>query len=178
VLNPAIIGDMLRPEQRGTAMATLMLAPLLGGAIGPAIAGAIAQSIGWRRILWIGAGISGVCQLAFFFFLRETYKISILKRRLKKERRASYVSIVDPEKESASKTIWRAIKRPATVLWDSFVLQILSLYGALIFSFFYIMATTLPLILETEYGFSPASTGSSMIIFSKHPHPSLQNPSS
>jgi MFS family permease len=167
VLNPAIIGDMLPPDQRGTAMATLMLAPLLGGAVGPAIAGAIAQSIGWRRILWVGAGIAGICELAFLLTLRETYKISILKRRLKKERRASYVSIVDPEKESATKTIWRSIKRPATVFGDSFVLQILSLYGSLIFTFFYIMATTLPSILESEYGFSPASTGSAFLSFSK-----------
>jgi MFS family permease len=170
VLNPAIIGDMLPPEQRGTAMATLMLAPLLGGAVGPAIAGAIAQSIGWRRILWIGAGIAGICELAFLLALRETYKITILKRRLKRERRASYVSIVDPEKESATKTIWRSIKRPASVFGDSIVLQILSLYGSLIFSFFYIMATTLPVILESEYGFSPASTGSAFLSFSKLPY--------
>jgi hypothetical protein len=160
---------MLPPEQRGTAMATLMLAPLLGGAVGPAIAGAIAQSIGWRRILWVGAGIAGVCELAFLLALRETYKITILKRRLKKERRDSYVSIIDPEKESATKTIWRSIKRPATVFGDSIVLQILSLYGSLIFTFFYIMATTLPSILESEYGFSPASTGSAFLSFSKLP---------
>lgn len=167
VLNPAIIGDMLAPEHRGTAMATLMVAPLLGGAIGPAIAGAIAQTIGWRRILWIGAGIAGICELAFLLTLRETYKITILRSRLKKERRASFVSIIDPEKESATTTIWRSIKRPATVFCDSFVLQILSLYGCLVFTFFYIMATTLPSVLESQYGFSPASTGSAFLSFSK-----------
>ncbi|QDS71199.1 hypothetical protein FKW77_010266 [Venturia effusa] len=166
VLNPAIIGDMLPPEQRGTAMATLMIAPLLGGAVGPAIAGAIAQSIGWRRILWLGAGIATICELVFSLTLRETYKITILKTRLKKERRASYVSVVNPEKESATKTIWRSIKRPATVFADSLVLQILSLYGCIVFSFFYIMATTLPSVLESEYGFSPASTGSAFLSFS------------
>lgn len=167
---------MLPPEQRGTAMATLMIAPLLGGAVGPAIAGAIAQTIGWRRILWLGAGIAGVCELAFLLTLRETYKITILRSRLKRERRDSYVSIVDPEKESATRTIWRSIKRPATVFADSLVLQILSLYGCLVFSFFYIMATTLPSVLETEYNFSPASTGSAFLSFSKskNPHPKPQ----
>lgn len=167
VLNPAIIGDMLPPEQRGSAMALLMIAPLLGGAVGPAIAGAIAQTIGWRRILWIGAGIATICELAFLLALRETYKMTILRSRLKKERRASYVSIIDPEKESATKTIWRSIKRPATVFADSLVLQILSLYGCLVFSFFYIMATTLPSVLESEYDFSPASTGSAFLSFSR-----------
>ncbi|KAE9992309.1 hypothetical protein Vi05172_g12231 [Venturia inaequalis] len=166
VLNPAIIGDMLPPEQRGTAMATLMLAPLLGGAVGPALAGLVAETIGWRRILWLGAGIACLCELAFLLALRETYKIAILRSRLKRERRASHVSILDPEKESATVTIWRSIKRPATVFADSLVLQILSLYGCLVFSFFYIMATTLPPVLESKYGFSPASTGSAFLSFS------------
>lgn len=148
-------------------MATLMLAPLLGGAVGPALAGLVAETIGWRRILWLGAGIACLCELAFLLALRETYKISILRSRLKRERRASHVSIVDPEKESATVTIWRSIKRPATVFADSLVLQILSLYGCLVFSFFYIMATTLPPVLESKYGFSPASTGSAFLSFSK-----------
>ncbi|KAK5094751.1 hypothetical protein LTR24_003451 [Lithohypha guttulata] len=34
VLNPAIVGDIYLPDQRGSAMSLIMLAPLLGGAIG------------------------------------------------------------------------------------------------------------------------------------------------
>lgn len=35
VLNPAIVGDMFPSENRGSAMAAMMLAPLIGGAMGP-----------------------------------------------------------------------------------------------------------------------------------------------
>jgi MFS family permease len=172
VLNPAIIGDMLPPEHRGSAMATLMLAPLLGGAVGPAIAGAIAQTIGWRRVLWMAALIAGICELAFLLLLRETYKIRILKRRVARLKTKSndlaVKIILDAEEESTSVAIWRSIKRPAAVFTGSFVLQILSLYGAVMFTFFYIMSTNLPDILQDVYGFDPASTGSSFLSFSKY----------
>jgi MFS family permease len=171
VLNPAIIGDMLPPEQRGSGMAVLMLAPLLGGALGPAIAGAIAQTIGWRRVLYIAALLAGVCELAFLLLLRETYKIRILRRRaarrIKESHDLSLQAAFDAEYESTTIVIWRSVKRPAAVFFGSFVLQIISLYGSLVFSFFYVMSTTLPDILQDIYGFSPASTGSAFLTFSK-----------
>ena len=58
VLNPAIIGDIFSSESRGSGMSLIMLAPLLGGAVGPAISGLIAESLGWRKILWMSAALS------------------------------------------------------------------------------------------------------------------------
>jgi MFS family permease len=172
VLNPAIIGDMLLPEQRGSAMSTLMLAPLLGGAVGPAISGAIAETIGWRQVLWGAALIAGVCEIAFLLLLRETYKTKILKRRaavLKRERSDLALKVVcKEEEEDTAKAVWLSIKRPAAVFRGSFVLQILSLYGAFMFAFFYVMTTTLPDILQDVYGFAPVETGSSFLIFSEY----------
>ncbi|KAF7864105.1 hypothetical protein EAF04_007070 [Stromatinia cepivora] len=170
VLNPAIIGDMLPPDQRGSAMATLMLAPLLGGAIGPAITGAIAQSIGWRNVLWFAAGMAGVCELSFVFLLRETYKTRILQRRITRLQKdnddLALKAVVEEECEHTAVAIWKAIKRPAAVFGGSFVLQILSFYGAIMFTFYYIMSTTLPEVLKNVYGFPPATIGSSFFAFS------------
>lgn len=172
VLNPAIVGDILPPKMRGSAIGIIMLMSLVGGAVGPAFAGFIAQSIGWRQILWISALLAGISELVFLLLLRETYTPTILKRRA-----AQYLKEhIEPslntdtkvvlETESSTRVIWRSIKRPATVLFDSFVLQILSLYGALIFTFFYILSTTLPDILHDIYHFPIASTGSSFLTFS------------
>ncbi|KAF4627659.1 hypothetical protein G7Y89_g10495 [Cudoniella acicularis] len=52
------------------------------------------------------------------------------------------------------------------MMLDSSVLQIMSFYGGLIFTFYYILATTLPGILTDVYGFSPALTGYSFLTFS------------
>lgn len=72
VLGPAVVGDILPSESRGKGMSAVMLAPLLGGAVGPAIAGAIAETAGWREVLYLAAGLAGVCELAFLTLFRET----------------------------------------------------------------------------------------------------------
>ncbi|RDW65111.1 hypothetical protein BP6252_10762 [Coleophoma cylindrospora] len=173
VLNPAIIGDMFAPEARGAGMSLIMLSPLLGGAIGPAISGTIAETLGWRMILWISAGLAIICEVAFFMLLRETYKVPILQRRaarLRKETKDESLKCAweteTTGKAAGSSALKAAIKRPLLVMWDSSVLQILSFYGGLVFTVYYVMATTLPTILREVYGFSSAWIGYSFLAFS------------
>ncbi|KAK4541442.1 hypothetical protein LTR36_008043 [Oleoguttula mirabilis] len=171
VLNPAIVGDIFPTESRGSAMSLMMLAPLIGGAVGPAIAGAIAQSTGWRQIMWMSIILATVCEVCFLTLFRETYQVAILRRRaarLREERQDETLKTAFDGKggKGAESVIWTAIARPARVFSSSFVLQILSLYGAVIFSFFYVMSTTLPEILQNEYHMPPALIGSSFLSFS------------
>lgn len=161
VLNPAIIGDMFRSEQRGSAMSVVMFAPLLGGAIGPAISGAIAENYGWRATMWLAIALAIICEIVFLTCFRETYKITVLAKR--------GVSVSDNTESPISETdlgLLASIMRPVKVYWSSFVLQILSLYGALVFTFFYVMSTTLPDILRYRYNFTPAMIGSAFLSFS------------
>lgn len=174
VLGPAIIGDIFPSEQRSSGMSLIMLAPLLGGAIGPAISGAIAASLGWRKILWISAVLAIVCEILFFTLLQETYKVSILQRRaarLRKEMNDETLKCEFDEEEEGAKSACSAlgttIKRPLSVVWDSFVLKIVALHGGLVFTSYYILATTLPGILKDIYGFSPPMIGLSFLAFSK-----------
>ncbi|KAK5122287.1 hypothetical protein LTR85_004198 [Meristemomyces frigidus] len=170
VLNPAVVGDLFPTESRGSAMSLVMLAPLIGGAVGPAIAGAIAQSTGWRQILWMSMILAVVCEVCFLTLFRETYQIPILRRRAARLREEmqdeALKTAFDTKGKRAESVIWTSIARPARVLHSSFVLQIMSLYGAVIFSFFYIMSTTLPEILQNEYHMPPALIGSSFLTFS------------
>ena len=174
VLNPAIIGDIYASESRGTGMSLVMLAPLLGGAIGPAISGAIAESLGWRKILWICAAVAVVCQIFFLTLFRETYKVPILQRRaarLRKETQDDSFKCAWEEKADEVhgwSALRVAIKRPVLVMADSGVLQILSFSGGFMFSLYYITATTFPGMLRQMYGFSPAMVGLSFLSFSKY----------
>ncbi|KAH8817273.1 major facilitator superfamily domain-containing protein [Xylogone sp. PMI_703] len=172
VLNPAIIGDIFPSESRGSGMSLVMLAPLTGGAIGPAVSGLIAQSLGWRKILWISAALAILCEVTFFMLLRETYKVTILQRRAARLRKEtndeSFKCAWDVE--NAGVTLWSALRsalmRPMHVMLGSGVLQIMSFYGGIMFTLFYIMATTLPQMLTEVYHFSPALTGYSFLSFS------------
>jgi MFS family permease len=172
VLNPAIVGDMFPTEERGSAMSLIMLAPLTGGAVGPAIAGAIAQTTGWRQIMWMALILAGVCETLFLTLFRETYKTAILEHkalRLRKERHEEvpFGETVKAEVKETESKVLAAIARPAKVFFSSFVLQTVSLQGAVTFSFFYIMSTSLPDILQSLYGFPPALVGTAFISFSK-----------
>lgn len=173
VLNPAIIGDIYPSEQRGSGMSLIMLAPLLGGAVGPAISGAIAETLGWRKILWMAAVLAIICELVFFALLRETYKIPILKRRaarLRKETGDETLKCAwdeEGEKPSDWSSFRVSIIKPLKVMSSSFVLQIMSIYGGLVFTLYYVIAVTFPGMLTDEYGFSPAQVGAAFLSFSK-----------
>ncbi|KAI7623211.1 hypothetical protein KC343_g7392, partial [Hortaea werneckii] len=175
VLNPSVIGDIFPPESRGSAVSLVMLAPLIGGAVGPAIAGAIAQSSGWRQIMCMSLALAVFCEILFLACFRETYRPVILRRRhhiRKRHATSSADEQLEPtpagasEKATEPHALRTAIVRPLKVFTGSFVLQILSLYGAVVFSLFYIMSTTLPEILREQYHLSPTLVGSSLISFS------------
>lgn len=184
VLNPAVVGDMFPAEQRGAAMSLVMLAPLVGGAVGPAIGGALAQGIGWRGFLGVAAGLAALCELGFAVGFRETYITAILARRARTMKRevestfgdarsveaAGLLRDAEATKISASMKLWSAIMRPIEVLFGSGVLMAMSLYGSVVFAYFYVLGVTFPDILERNYGFEPAQTGTSFMAFSKYFH--------
>ncbi|KAI8953645.1 MFS transporter [Xylaria longipes] len=171
VLGPAIVGDMFETEHRGSAISTIALAPLIGGSVGPAIGGAIAETLGWRWVLWLSVGLALTCEIIFFTFFRETYKVAILRRRAARLRTETgnpkLRTIFDTKDgQSSLHKIWECAVRPATVLSGSSVLQVMSLHGALMFSYYYVFSTTLPDILQQLYGLSAAATGLAFIAFS------------
>jgi len=167
VLNPAIIGDIFVPEQRGTAITIIMFIPLIGSTVGPILSGAIVQSLGWRTIIWISVAMASICQVLFFIFFRETYKTQILKKRVARLHMEIGSSMARSEKDGPTKadlaSLRNSIMRPVVVLVNSSVLGALLLFGSFIFSHFYIVATTLPDILERIYGLSPTATGFAFI---------------
>lgn len=63
-------------------------------------------------------------------------------------------------------TVLKAMARPAKVIYSSSLLQILSIWGALVFAMFYVFSTSLPDMLQDLYDFSPALTGVSFLTFS------------
>lgn len=165
VLNPAIVGDIFVSDQRGAVMSLVMFASLVGGTIGPAVSGMVAQSLGWRAVIWMGVGLAGICQLVFFTCFRETYKVTILRKRAAKQQKETGKSSTtsdfgkETRLEKGFDGLRTSIVRPVAVLFDSGVLAALSLFGAVIYSYLYIVSVTLPDILEDIYGFTPAETG-------------------
>ncbi|RYP30707.1 hypothetical protein DL767_006123 [Monosporascus sp. MG133] len=148
VLSPAIVGDIFLPERRGTAMSFILMAPLLGGAVGPAISGAIAERLGWRRVIWMSVALASFCEVVFLSFFRETYRVPILRRRAARLRQEtgndSLKTVFDIEGRGLLQNVGESVMRPMVVFLNSGILQAMSVFGALVFTFFYIMAISLP----------------------------------
>lgn len=175
VLNPAIVGDMFATEQRGSAMSLVQLAPITGGAIGPLISGAMAETIGWRSVVWLSVGLACVCEAFLLTCFKETYKVPILRRKAARLRdetgdKALRTAFDLMDKEQGLRKLWDAMMRPVIVFADSFVLQLMSLFGAMTFSYFYIFSTTYPDILTQIYHLTPAQTGLAFLPFSEMIH--------
>ncbi|KAI1434470.1 MFS transporter [Xylaria sp. CBS 124048] len=171
VLGPAIVGDMFISEERGSGISLVALAPLVGGSVGPALAGAIAETLGWRRVVWLSMCLALACEILLFTSFRETYKVAILRRkaaRLRKETGNPMLRTVfdTADRKSDFRKVWECAVRPASVLAGSGVLQVMSLHGAVMFSYYYLWATTFQNILQQSYHLSPTAAGLSFISFS------------
>lgn len=163
VLNPAIIGDILAPEERGTAMSVMLLAPLVGGTFGPAFAGFAAERWHWRYAMLTCVVFSVIASVTLFLTFKETYGPAILKKAAAKSTAKTQAVVTEAEalenQTSDKAKLWEAIFRPARVLRSSGILLVLSLHTAVAFSYIYVVAVAVPEIVEGIYGLTPTHTG-------------------
>ncbi|KAH9906721.1 major facilitator superfamily domain-containing protein [Xylariomycetidae sp. FL2044] len=72
LVGAAVIGDIYRPVERGTATGWFMSGTLIGPAFGPFIGGIIVTYESWRVIFWLQTALAGVAAIGAFFLLPET----------------------------------------------------------------------------------------------------------
>lgn len=136
------------------------------------MSGSLAEATGWRSIMWLCVAVSGVIEILFITFFRETYHPTILNRLAAKKRKEtgddSYTAEHEDDEQNATSKLGQAMLRPAHIIWSSSMLQCLSLWGGVMFAFIYVNSTSLPEILEVVYNFSPWKRGLSYLAWSKY----------
>ncbi|KJZ72710.1 hypothetical protein HIM_07902 [Hirsutella minnesotensis 3608] len=170
VLNPAIVGDILEPERRGVAMTIVMMTPLLGGAIGPVLSSALAETLGWRRVIWISAALAGLCELVFLVFFKETCRVVILRRKAAMVHKKLGDAVPSEPSLACDESLgeemgsfWVSVLRPFVIFSGSGILMALCLFSGVTYTLFYVVSVTLPDILEDVYG-QPLSTAGSVFL--------------
>lgn len=159
-LDPGVIGDIFAPKQRGKAMALANLPPLIGPIAGPIIGGYMSQAIGWRWTFWLPAILGAFVECGFIILFRETYKVTIIQRKVRRLRRERN----NPALQSAygdldpGDIFSVAILRPLQMLLSSSALFVLSMYVAAVFGYLYLLLTSITETFQTRYGFSTGST--------------------
>ncbi|KAI1331797.1 MFS general substrate transporter [Xylariaceae sp. FL0255] len=68
----AVISDIYRPTERGTATGWYMCGTLIGPAFGPFLGGIIVTYTSWRGIFWLQTALGGIAALGVYFLLPET----------------------------------------------------------------------------------------------------------
>jgi hypothetical protein len=115
--------------------------------------------------------LASVCEVVFLTCFRETYKVAILRSRVKRLGldRGKGGAVVQGDQGGGLKGLGEAVLRPARVLLGSGVLMAMSAFGSVVFSYYYIMSTTLSEILGGLYGLDPITVGFCFVSFSKFP---------
>ncbi|KAJ5166738.1 MFS transporter cpaT [Penicillium canariense] len=156
------IADMFKQESRGGAMAAWALGPLIGPVAGPVAGGYLAQAMGWRWTFWVLSMASGAIFILSLFTIRESYAPTILATKTKKLRKETG----NPNLRSALDTgrtpmdlFMFSIVRPTKMLFLSPIVFLLSLYVGVIYGYLYLLFTTISLVFEDQYGWSPGSVG-------------------
>ncbi|KAF3036594.1 hypothetical protein E8E12_007624 [Didymella heteroderae] len=156
-INPCIVGDMFREEQRGKALSVMGIIPFIAPVVGPSIGGMISEALGWRWTFWLIAIIAVPLQVLLFVTFRETYRLRILEVKIAKLRkktgnprlRSKY------EKEATARRLpVKTLLRPLKLLVHSPVVLLVGIVGGIAMSLVYVIITSLPDVYEQVYGFN------------------------
>ncbi|KAI1649923.1 MFS multidrug transporter [Daldinia loculata] len=165
-LNPSIVGDLFRVEQRGSAMSIVGLATMLGPVVGPIIGGYLGGAVGWRWCFWLITILCGFLEIGFLLLLRETYSVQILKgkaQRLRKETNNPNIRSKYETEHTALQLLQNACVRPLLLLFTSPILFLMSLYVAVVYGYLYLVMTTITSVFESVYNFSSTVVGLSFL---------------
>ncbi|CBQ69386.1 related to MFS multidrug transporter [Sporisorium reilianum SRZ2] len=155
------IADLFDPAERGSAMGMYSLAPLLGPAIGPIVGGWIVQELGqWRWIFWVSSIYGGLTALIGFFLLPETYAPQILKKKAQRLRKETGNHELHTVYEKQDPSAWHVklrhnLVRPFVLLTTQPIIQVFSVYLAIIYGCMYILLTVFPRVFGEIYNEKP-----------------------
>ncbi|KAI1362704.1 major facilitator superfamily domain-containing protein [Xylaria arbuscula] len=95
----AVISDIYRPTERGTATGWFMSGTLIGPAFGPFLGGLIVTYASWRVIFWLQTALAAVGTIGIYFFMPETIfhkKIDDLEGYSGREKGRALLSMLNP----------------------------------------------------------------------------------
>ena len=141
--------------------------PLLGPVIGPVAGGAIAETKGWQWTFWFSVFTLGIFGVLFFFFYRETYDVTLLRRKAARLQQGTQNIIFrcrhdDPSTDSAAAKFTKTFIRPLKIMWMPAFLLV-AFPAALYMSFVYVLATTMTDVFSQAYDFSETASGLSFL---------------
>ncbi|MCJ1294364.1 hypothetical protein MMC34_005922 [Xylographa carneopallida] len=175
-----VVADVASSSERGTYMGYAMAGPMVGPAIGPVLGGVLAQFLGWPAIFWFLAVMALVFLVPFALFFPETGRSVVgngsvappawdvaLVPYLRARRAARSSPPLTHPPSSHPATLPTHSRRPirfpnplhTLVLLLEKDASLLLLYNGLVYTAFYAVLTTLPLLFAQIYHLSTLQVG-------------------
>ena len=139
----ATIADIYPADARAGAMAVWGMGVQLGPTIGPLVGGFLSEKMGWRWVFWLQAIVIGALTLLSAALLPETYPGIRFKRT----------------GHPAAAHLRQSLVRPVRLLFTSQAVAFLGIYTAVIFGYFYLFLSTLPVVFQGRYHFGIGTSG-------------------
>jgi len=182
-----VVSDIYHAKDRNTAMALFSGAALCGTGLGPLVSGFIAQHISWRWIFYVQVIMDGAVMGLIVLFFKETRGSVLLSRKAKAlnkwydelEAAGCFGMMVaaahdpaetsplrirwkvqsDEERASIGKMISVSLYRPFHLLLTEPVVFFFSLWISFSWGVLYLMFSAVPLVFETNHGFTLEQSG-------------------
>ncbi|KAI1615831.1 MFS transporter [Exophiala viscosa] len=183
-----ILADVWVTADRNTPMVLFTGATILGTGLGPLVSGFVAQNTSWRWVFWIQAITSGILVSMVTLLFKETRGTVILSRKAKllnkwyeqleaagalgmefesgdpekpgkKSCRIRWRVQADEERASIGRMIAVSLYRPIHMLFTEPVVFFFSLWIAFSWGVLYLQFGAIPLVFETNHGFTLEQTG-------------------
>jgi MFS family permease len=157
-----VLGDLWRPEQRGTSFAIATFLPLLGPALGPILGGVISGSIGWPWIFWVLSCFDAALIVVAFFAFPETYGQLLLHRKaanLAKQTGKLYYTEYDVHKQPLATKLKNGLLRPCRLLATQPIIQVMALFLSFNYGTLFFVLTSYATIWTKKYGQSVTISG-------------------
>lgn len=181
-----ILADIWETSERNTAMTLFTGATMFGTGLGPLVSGFVAQNLDWRWVFYLQIMTSGTLVALVTIFFKETRGSILISRKAKKLnawyeqleaagcmgmeitgedgqyhcQRIRWKVKSDEERASLGKMIAVSLYRPIHLLFTEPVVFWFSLWISFSWAVLYLQFGALPLVYETNHGFSLQQTGS------------------
>ena len=178
-LGNGVVADITSNSERGIYMGLVMCGPMIGPAVGPVLGGIFAEFLGWRAIFWFLVIMAVVFLIPFVIAFPETARAIVGNGSIKPRGwNMSLINYLKTRKtrlanEAEAKAVEHGIKSQRRVNWPNptktlaIVAEkdagLLLMYNALVYTAFYCVTTSTPVLFAKTYGFNSLQVGISYI---------------
>ena len=153
------LADFWDPLDRGIAVATFAAATFVGPVAGPVMGGFITQSsLGWRWTAWITMIMAALFLVLGLFFISESCPPVLLQRRAKKLRYETknwaLHAPADENQVDFRQLMSKYLLRPMTMLVLEPILNLITIYMALIYGILYLFFEAYPISFQEQRGWN------------------------